>query len=348
MKRVTITDVAKAAGVSPTAVSCAFHHPSRLSAATASRIVDMAHEMGYAPNPHARALLSRRVGVLGVLVPQSLPAIFANPFFASFLQGVGDVCDDQGLAVLTISPLEGSLDEAITRAPVDGFIIVGLNERHYEVAPLVKRRVPFVIVDGDAATVSSVNVDDEGGARAAAAFLFGQGHRDVLILTFETPLDHLDDVHYGVGGRRMHGYRQAFTERGLPWRQDWLIPSLSTVEGGEQGFDAAWEGGLRPTAVLAMSDAMAFGALRAAARRWLRVPDDLEVIGFDDVPLASLIRPALSTVRQPIVEKGATAAELLVAALDGKTQPAHTLLPTELVLRETTRPCAAGEASPCH
>ncbi len=346
MKRVTITDVAKAAGVSPTAVSCAFNNPSQLSAATASRIVQAARELGYAPNPLARALLSRRVGVLGVLVPQALPDIFANPFFASFLQGVGSVCLEQGLALLTVSPVDGSLDEAIARAPVDGFIIVGLNEQHFEVAPLLKRRVPFVIVDGDAETVSSVNVDDEGGAFAAANYFFEQGHRDVLILTFETPLAHLDDVYYGVGGRRMRGYQRAFTAAGLPWREDWLIPSHSSIEGGEQGFDFAWEGGLRPTAVLATSDAMAVGAVRAAARRRLRVPDDVQVIGFDDIPLAALTQPSLSTVRQPIIEKGTTAAELLVTALEGKAPPSHVVLPTELVLRGTTRPRPVGEPSP--
>mgnify|MGYP005848684037 CR=1 FL=1 len=337
MKRVTITDVARLAGVSPTAVSFAFNNPSQLNPATVSRILNAARELGYAPNPLARTLLSGRVGVLGVLVPQALVAIFANPFFASFLQGVGSVCDDHGLTLLVVPPLDGSLDGAIARAPVDGLIIVGLNEHHHEVAPLLKRRVPFVIVDGDAEVASSVNIDDESGAYAAAAHLLAHGQRDVLILTFETPYTHLDNVYYGVGGRRLRGYRRAFIEYGVAWRDNWLLPSLSTVEGGEQSFNAAWDAGLRPTAVLAVSDAIAIGAIKAAQQRGLRIPQDIEIIGFDDIPLAELIQPALSTVRQPIIEKGRIAAELLIAALEGTSSPERVLLPTELILRGTTR-----------
>ena len=337
MKRVTIIDVAKKAGVSPTAVSFALNNPSQLSPATVSRIMEVAQGLGYAPNPHARALLSRRTGVLGVLVPQAISAVFANPFFATFLQGVGDVCDDQGLATLIVSPLDGSLDGAIARAPVDGFIIMGLNEQHHEVAPLVKRQVPFVIVDGDAETVASVNVDDEGGAYAAAGLLLAHGHRDILILTFETPLGHLEDVYYGVGGRRLRGYRRAFADYGVPWRDQALIPSLSSIEGGEQSLRAAWAEGWRPTGVLAVSDAMAIGAVRAALAHGIAIPEELEIVGFDDVPLAELMRPALTTVRQPITEKGRMAAELLSAALEGSPSAERILLTTALISRETTR-----------
>lgn len=337
MKRVTITEVARRAGVSPTAVSFAFNNPSQLNPATVERILAAARELGYAPNPLARTLLSGRVGVLGVLVPQALVTIFANPFFATFLQGVGSVCDDHGLTLLTIPPLNGSLDGAITRAPVDGFIIVGLNEHHHEVAPLTRRRVPFVIVDGDAEVSSSVNVNDESGAFTAADHLLARGHRNVLILTFETPYTHLDDVHYGVGERRLRGYKRAFKEYGVHWRDHWLIPSLSTIEGGEHTFGVAWDAGLRPTAVLAVSDVMAIGVVRAALQRGLRVPDDIDVIGFDDIPIAALTQPALSTVRQPIVEKGRIAARLLIRTLEDERVLEHVLLPTELVLRETTR-----------
>ncbi|MDT8305821.1 MAG: LacI family DNA-binding transcriptional regulator [Anaerolineae bacterium] len=336
-RRVTIVEVARKAGVSPTAVSFAFNKPHRLNGDTTERILQAARELGYAPNPHARALLSQRIGVIGVLVPQSLYAIYANPFFATFLQGIGSVCDDQDLALLTVSPLDGSLERAIASAPVDGFIIVGLNEHHHEVAPLHKRRVPFVIVDGDAETVPSVNIDDESGAYAAAAHLLANGHRNILILTFETPLEHLEDIFYGVGGRRVHGYQRAFADYGVPWRDDRLVPTLTSFEGGEQSFLNAWEAGTRPGAVLAVSDAMALGVVKAAAQLGLNIPRDLEVIGFDDVPLAALTNPALSTVHQPVYRKGEIAIELLVATLEANVEPKSVVLPTELILRATTR-----------
>lgn len=338
MRRPTIADVAQHAHVSPTAVSFAFNNPSQLNPATVERILEAAQQLGYTPNPHARALHARRSDVIGVLVPQALSSVLDNPFFPAFLQGIGSICDEHGLGLLTISPLFGSLNDAIIRAPVDGFIIVGLNEYHEEVAPLLRRKVPCVIVDGDAQTFSSVNADDASGAYPAAAHLLAHGHQHLLLLAFETLPDHSNDPYFGVGYRRAHSYQRAFAEYHASWDAKWLKPTVSTIEGGAQSFEDIWEQGLRPTAILAVSDAMAIGAIKAALRHGIRIPEELEVIGFDDVPLAALIKPALSTVRQPIVEKGRVAAELLVAALDGSTTTEHVLLPTELILRETTRP----------
>src|SRR5260221_9701844 len=153
---IRIADVARQAGVSATAVSFAFNSPDRLNAQTVSRILEVARQLGYTPNPHARALLTKSVGVIGVVVPQSIPTIFANPFFPNLYEGIGQVCQDNGLALLTVSPVDGSLSKAVADAPVDGFIVVGLNEDHAELEMLVKRHVPFVIVDGDANHMPSV------------------------------------------------------------------------------------------------------------------------------------------------------------------------------------------------
>lgn len=336
-RRATISDVARLAGVSPTAVSFAFNNPAQLNGATVERIQQAAQHLGYSPNPHARALLSRRAGVIGVLVPQSIFAIFANPFYAAFLQGVGGFCDDEGLALLLASPLDGSLSEAVARAPVDGFIIVGLDEDHDDVKPLLKRRVPFVIVDSEARTVPSVNIDNEGGAYAAAADLLDSGHRDILIFALEQAAGVILGTGNSIRTQRQRGYQRAFADRGAAWRSDWMLSAVSSIDDGEQGFDAVWASGWRPTAVLAMSDAVAIGVVRGALDHGLVVPTDLEVIGFDDIPLASLLQPALTTVRQPIVEKGRLAAELLVASLRGETPPALAPMPTELIVRATTR-----------
>ncbi len=336
-RRATIRDVARAADVSTAAVSQAFNAPGRLRPATVERIVSAARGLGYAPNPHARALHSRRVGVIGVLVPQSIARIFANPFFAAFFSGVGAATDELGIGLLTVSPIGTSLQRAVASAPVDGFVIVGLDEAHEEVAPLRMRGVPFVIVDGDATHAPSVNAEDESGAHAAAAYILDRGHRDVCVLGFEPAESHVGDARYGVGARRHRGVMRAFVERRLRWSDDLLVPTPATFAGGESVFARILDSGARPTAVLAMSDVMALGALRAAETRGVRVPDELEVVGFDDIPQASIVRPALSTVRQPIVEKGRIAAHLLLEGIESGGTARRVVLPTELVFRGTTR-----------
>jgi DNA-binding LacI/PurR family transcriptional regulator len=337
-KRVTIIEVAKAAGVSPTAVSFAFNNPERIGAETAERIRALATKMGYAPSPIARAMISSKTGAIGILVPSDLTATFANPFTSYFIEGVSAVCDEHSLSPLIVSPYESSLDEATRRALVDGYIVLGLDEKHAEIEPLRKRNVPFVIVDGDAESASEVNVDDEGGAYAAAAHLLAQGHRDIMIVTFEQPpSSHKGDVYYGVGGRRLRGYQRAFAESGASFSYDLLVQAATSVAGGAEAFKAAWSQGFHPSAVLAMSDAMAIGVCRAARDLGLWIPADLEVIGFDDLPLSSLLSPSLSTVHQSITEKGRLAAELLVRALEGEPSQEKVKLPTHLILRETTR-----------
>jgi DNA-binding LacI/PurR family transcriptional regulator len=337
-KRVTISDVARSAGVSATAVSFAFNHPDELNPQTVERILETARALGYAPSPFARALLRRRAGVIGVLVPQPLPAILENPFFSMFLAGVATTCHAHELSMLvTGAPDSTTLGDPIAQAPVDGFIVVGVDEDHHEVQPLQRRGVPFVLVDGEAQTASSLNIDDVGGAYSALSYLLGRGHRDIVILTFETPYAHLDDVLHGAGGGRRHGFMRAAQEAGVEWREDWFVPCITSVAGGDQAFRSLWAAGSRPTAIQSVSDVVAIGAIRAAQRVGVRVPDDLEVIGFDDIPLASLVTPTLSTVRQPVFERGALAAEMLVRELGGSQPGERVQLPTELVLRGSTR-----------
>ena len=212
--RPRIADVAREAGVSKTAVSFAFNSPERLSPDTATRIRDVAASLGYRPHPVARMLTQGRTRTLGILTPQALSVVFANPFFASFSEGVAAVAEEAGYGLLFVSPVYGSLARAVNRATVDGFVAIGLSEDHPEVEQIRRAGLPIVMVDSAAAFPehAAVDVDDEGGARLAAEHLLELGHRDFLVIGVEPPTPGSQADFGGIVGRRLKGYRDAIAE----------------------------------------------------------------------------------------------------------------------------------------
>jgi alanine racemase len=339
----TIADVARKAGVSRTAVSFAFNDPSRIAKETHTRILAIAEELGYYPNPMARSLTGKKVGVLGLLVPQRTATLFANPFFADLLRGIGHICDRHDYAVLLVPPARGSLTHALRRAAVDGFVVVGLDEEHPAITMLRRRGIPFVTVDGPALPgVSAVNIDDEAGAYQAAAHVLALGHREVLtVIIRPAQVAQMDEAVHPlsyVAARRLAGYRRAFEQAGVPFGEEYVIPADSTHEGGQQALRTVWLAGGRPTAVLAMSDITALGVIEAAQGLGLAVPETLSVVGFDDCLPAQWARPALTTVHQPGMDKGMRAARLLIESQLGTEQFEHQVLPATLVVRATTAP----------
>jgi DNA-binding LacI/PurR family transcriptional regulator len=337
VKRITISDVAKRAKVSPTAVSFAFNKPELLSQETLERIRNVAEEIGYAPNALARALANQKLGVLGVLAPRSMESVFGDVYYTEFLRGVGSACGEHMLDLLVLSSLNGSLESALSRAVVDGFIINGFSDSREEIAFLRKRRIPCVIVDGDAAALPSVNINDEPGTKEAAAHLLARGHRDIAVLAFGVDPAMRDQFLNGIAQKRIAGYQRAFAERNVAWRKDCLFAAVNSVAGGEAAMQLALSRGHHPTAVLALSDAIALGALRTIQQAGLRVPEDIEVIGFDDLALATQMPPMLSTVHQPIYGKGRCAVEMLMKIVADPHFDDDVVLPARLVLRETTR-----------
>jgi len=342
-RRVTIADVAEKAGVSKTAVSFAFNSPDRLNSATATRILDVAQELGYRPDPVARMLTQRRTGAIGVLTPQDLSVIFSNPFFGTFSAGIAGVAEEHGYGLHFISPLHGSLSRAIHRAIVDGVVAIGLTDDHPEIDEIRRAGLPMVLVDSNTTgEFVSVDVDDEGGARLAARHVLDLGHREIAILAIEGPRSVGQDEG-GVVARRLRGYRDTLAEAGIEVPADEIATGPASIDGGRAAFAALWAAGRRPTAVLAMSDGMAIGAIRAIHERGLTVPGEVSVVGFDDVDLAASTDPPLTTVHQPVRGKGETAVRLLLSVMESRTAaPGHRRLETRLVVRSSTGPAAAA------
>jgi len=345
-ERPRIDDVAREAGVSKTAVSFAFNNPHRLSSETVARIRHVADSLGYRPHPVARLLTRRQTMTLGVLTPQPLAVVFSNPFFGLFSEGVAQAAEEHGYELHFISPLQGSLALAVGRTTVDGVVAIGLSGDHREVAQIRAAGLPMVTVDtDDLAGHGSVVVDDEGGARAAAQHVVDLGHREVLVLAVEGPVLAGGELgHTGVTERRLRGYRAALDAAGIPMSHDRVVATRAAIDSGADAFRATWTRGLRPTAVLAMSDAIAIGTMRAARELGLRVPADLSVVGFDDVDLAAHVDPPLTTVHQPIRQKGAEAVRILLGSMDEASagRPEHLRLPTRLIVRGSTGPAPLG------
>ena len=341
-RRPRIADVAREAGVSKTAVSFAFNSPDRLAPETASRIRDVAVSLGYRPHPVARMLTQRRTMTIGVLTPQALAVIFSNPFFGAFFEGVALAAEAEGYALHFISPLRGSLARAMDHATVDGVVAVGLSARHPEVEQIRAAGVPLVMVDSSALPDQpTVDIDDEGGARAAAQHLIAMGHTDLLIVGVEPPFPgtaaQLEPD--GVMGRRLRGYRAAALAAGIEIVPASFVVAPASIDGGMAAFRRAWTSGLRPTGVLAMSDAIAVGVLRAARDEGLRVPEDISVVGFDDLDLSQFTDPPLTTVHQPIRLKGESAVRLLMSVVERRDPfPQQVRLETRLVIRGSSGP----------
>jgi DNA-binding LacI/PurR family transcriptional regulator len=329
MPRPRIGDVAARAGVSKTAVSFAFNQPDRLNGATRLRILDAAAELGYRPSPIARRLVARRTDQLGVV---------------ELLAGLGDACDEAGISLVLVPPTGGSIARSIAGTLVDGLVLVGLSPDHPELEQVRASALPAVALDVDAwAGLDVIAIDDAGGARAAGQHLRQLGHRDIAIVLMASHPHSLFAEESGISGRRLAGLREglglapnAEEGEGISLR---VISSTVTVDGGRAAFELLAQDGL-PTAVVATSDVIAVGILLAARDAGVRVPEELSVIGYDDIPGASWTAPSLTTVHQPIREKGRLAAERLIRRIrsDGAETARTEVLPTRLVVRVSTAP----------
>lgn len=342
MPRARIDDVARMAGVSKTTVSFAFNQPDAVKQETRERVLRAATDLGYRPSPIARRLTARRTGQLGLVIPQRVHEVFVNPFISELVSGIGEACDDEGMSLVIVPPRQGSLARAVNDALVDGLILLGLNPGHPDLTEVRRTGLPVVALDVEGwDDVDIVSIDDTGGAQQAAAHLYGLGHRHIAVLLIGPYADTPGSARRGISARRLAGIRAGF--RLAPDQDAGEESSLQistaavSPQGGRAAFTHLQTAGL-PTAVMTMSDITAIGLMSAATAAGLRIPADMSVTGFDDVPAAAWTTPGLTTVRQPIREKGRAAAQRLIEVLgagDG-SQPTTLRLGTELVIRGST------------
>ncbi len=345
----TLQTIAERLGVSRMTVSNAFSQPDQLSSGLRARILATADELGYVgPDPAARALARGATGAVGVLLTDSLKEAFTDEVARTFLGAIVDELAPTGLA-LTLLTASGRDDVVPARdLALDGALVYSCRPESTDRDWLVRRRLPLVLVDQDPVPgVPTVNVDDRGGARAAAEHLLELGHRSIGIVA------HVVDGIAGLMSEphemlRAHPQRQ----RLLGWMDaldtEAVEPTIvNAPENTQQSIGIATRALLSmpevPTAVLCFSDVVAFGVIDTARELGLRVPEDLSVVGFDDTAAARRSSPPLTTVRQDVPAKGRAAAHELTKAISrsrsGKPsagRPRRVLLPTELVVRQST------------
>jgi DNA-binding LacI/PurR family transcriptional regulator len=352
----TLADVARAVGVSRTTVSNAYNRPDQLSAELRNRILAAAEELGYpGPDPVARGLRRGRTGVVGLVYDEPLSYLFTDPAILMFVAGMASVWDDAGVSLALLPRLQA--DDAgvdvLANAVVDGFVSICDVSGDARVQALFARRLPFVMVDGgENEAPCRVGIDDRGASALATRHLIELGHRRLAVVALPRspgspggPLDpaSLGPIRFTLTGARLAGIREAIEAASLPWAE---VPVLAAPDDQSPRAVARELAGVlldradRPTGIVAMSDELAAGVLDAAAARGIDVPGQLSVVGFDDTATATSTRPPLTTINQPLGEKGEVAARMLLDLLDGKPGTAETVveLPTTLVVRASTGP----------
>jgi DNA-binding LacI/PurR family transcriptional regulator len=348
--RVTLQTIATALGVSRSTVSNAFSRPDQLAPALRERILRVAAELGYpGPHPVARTLRRGRIGALGLLLTEALTYAFRDPAAVLFLEGVAEELQeaDLGLLLVPARPDHPFDPAAIRTALVDGFLVYSVSDGHPALEAVLRRRVPIVVVDQPRLPEARlVVIDDEAAAYGAAKHLVELGHRHFAILTDRLSVGRFrpgirvgtqKESGFEVTRLRLNGYRRALDEAGVDWESVPVAECFPNApQAGQQAVAMLLSRTPQPTAILSITDQLALGALAGAAAAGLAVPRDLSVVGFDDVPDAARAEPPLTTVRQPLLEKGRIAARLLTGPPDSAVRVVQ--LATELVVRGSTAP----------
>jgi LacI family transcriptional regulator len=330
-------DVAERARVSVTTVSHVINATRPVSDERRERVLTAMDELGYQPNRLARSLRRGQTHTIGMIIPDN-----ANPFFAEMARGVEDTSFANGYSVILCNS-DGDLEKELlytnllTEKRVDGILFIAAGLSTDRILDLQAQRMPLVVVDRDLpdAAVDSVLTNNAQGGRLATRHLIELGHRRIACITGPSDVT--------PSAERVTGYRQAMREAGVP------VDSALIVKGDFQ-CDSAHRAAVRllqmedpPTAIFACNDLMAVAVMSAAWERGRRVPADLSVVGFDDVRLASLTNPPLTTIAQPKYEMGVLAVTMLLERMRHPEMPAQRrVLETSLVTRRSTAPAGSG------
>ncbi|MDR8413706.1 LacI family DNA-binding transcriptional regulator [Nonomuraea sp. 3-1Str] len=331
----TIRELARLCGVSPATVSRVFNSPEVVNAQTRELILSTATRIGYSPNESARTLATKRSHMVGLIwdTDHRRPG-WRHPFFQDILIGLKTALSERGYHLLMLATSEdGTPDSylrAVRRHNLDGVVFIDNGRADPSLQPLAGSEVPCVSLDRpvQGPWTTYVTSDNVGGAREAVRHLHATGRRVIATIT--------GPVRTGPGAERLRGYLEELAALGLAHRPELVVEGDFYLSGGHAAMRTLLELEERPDAVFVAGDEMAIGALRAVTEAGLKVPDDIALVGFDDIELAALVPPGLTTLAQDKAGFGMVAAAAVITMINEGVTPLPRILPTPLVVRGST------------
>lgn len=334
MSNLTLEDIAEQAGVSRSTVSRVVNDLPNVSEDVRRRVLDVIQQTGYHPNAAARTLASQRSWTLGLVLPQSVSLFFTDPYFPHLTKGIAQACNEHNytLALFLVSNKEDEkkiFSRVNRKGLLDGVLVQsGHHGDQQMIGQLVDANMPQVVLGRPQRydNVTFVDVDNVSGAYNATAHLVRLGYRRIATITGPGLST--------VGLDRQAGFTKAMNERGIKIDETLETEGDFTEAGGYYAMQRLLPA--RPEAVFVASDLMTIGAIRAVREAGLSVPNDIAFVGFDDIPLAAASDPPLTTIRQPVIQFGVRAVELLIDLIEnGIHPPRHVIMDTQLIIRDS-------------
>ncbi len=339
MSRVTIKDVAKEAGVSTTTVSRVLNGMPDCSLEVQRRIKDIALEMGYRANYFARGMRGKSTNILGLVIP-FFSTVFSSLYFNELLEALEHVLSDRGFRLMLL--LSGSstntrfdYGQLFNEPLFDGFIIIAPTKSDIERMSVEKGSTPYVIMNSstDQIAATYIDADNYGGALQAVNHLIEIGRKRIVYLG--GPSDVLNNV------ERLNGYKQALKDHNIPIDDKLIMRADYDTSPGYMVTIDIIKSRRKFDAIFAFDDNMAVSAIQALKERNIKIPDDVAVVGFDDVQISQIIEPRLTTIHQPFVEMSKKALDVLIELIKNKDnpvsiQPRKIIIPTNIIIREST------------
>jgi DNA-binding LacI/PurR family transcriptional regulator len=335
MKKVTIKDVARYADVSPSTVSRVISNDYRISDETQKKVKKVIKKLGYHPNAIARSLVTQQTRTLGLILSRPAEDAFANPFFPGIIQGIASVSQNEGFSLLLAAARDyhKEHEEALNMlrfGKVDGVILMASRINDDIIKQLLENNYAFVLIGRslELSGIPLVNNDNIQASYKAVEFLIKKGYKRIALLS--------GPQEYVVSRDRENGYRKALQDNNLEYNPNLVRYSDFNYNGGYKQTEILL-GEYEVDAIFTLDDMIASGALRAAQNLGYDVPEEIAIMGFNDDPMAAYLKPALTTVRIPIVKMGEKAAEMLIRMITDKDYTGEEIIiPTEIIEREST------------